>query len=252
MADLGGQRNRNYRPHGPASSTQRDAAYSDIFGGAPPPGRSQTMNSQTPQFNQGRAHTMSSHVAQPQFQRPPPPPTRQVPNGYGPPSAPPNGYPPPPPSGQYQAYNPGAAATMSSHQPPRPYPGAQRFAAYPRPQRLDSRPSPTAQYAEARDFNRPMPPPALNSDASRSRSMAKLSGPPYQNPPSNFNHTSAIASRREQYHVGAPVTQLGRPVPEKHANERAMSMSSWSSDRDAHIMNSGRSIPSRRPPSAGG
>ncbi|KAJ6046573.1 uncharacterized protein N7446_009667 [Penicillium canescens] len=207
------------------------------------------MNSQTPQFNQGRAHTMSSHVAQPQFQRPPPPPTRQVPNGYGPPSAPPNGYPPPPPSGQYQAYNPGAAATMSSHQPPRPYPGAQRFAAYPRPQRLDSRPSPTAQYAEARDFNRPMPPPALNSDASRSRSMAKLSGPPYQNPPSNFNHTSAIASRREQYHAGAPVTQLGRPVPEKHTNERAMSMSSWSSDRDAHIMNSGRSIPSRRPPS---
>ncbi|CAG7936456.1 unnamed protein product [Penicillium salamii] len=249
MADLGGQRNRNYRPHGPASSTQRDAAFSDIFGGAPPAGRSQTMNSQTPQFSQGRAHTMSSHVVHPQFSRPPPTPTRQVPNGYGPPSAPPNGYPPPPPSGQYQAYNPGAA-TMSSHQPPRPHPGAQqRFAAYPRPQRLETRPSPSPQYPESRDFNRPMPPPALNSDASRSRSMAKLSGPPYQNPPSNFNHTSAIASRREQYHTGAPITQLGRPVPEKNTNERAMSLTSWSSDRDAHIMNSGRSIPYRRPPS---
>ncbi|KAJ5397595.1 hypothetical protein N7509_005708 [Penicillium cosmopolitanum] len=130
MADLGGQRNRNYRPYGPASNTQRDAAFNDIFGGVPQGGRSQTMNSQTPQFSQGRAHTMSSHTVQPQFQRMPPPPTRQVPNGYGPPpSAPPNGYPPPPPSGQYQAYNPAAgsgAATMSSQPPqqPRPYPGA--------------------------------------------------------------------------------------------------------------------------------
>ncbi|KAJ5534246.1 hypothetical protein N7527_000500 [Penicillium freii] len=253
MADLGGQRSRNYRPHGPASSTQRDAAYSDIFGGAPPAGRSHTMNSQTPQFSQGRAHTMSSHVAQPQFQRPPPPPTRHMPNGHGPPSAPPNGYPPPPPSGQYQAYNPGASATMSSHQPPRYNPNPnpqQRFAAYPRPQRLESRPSPAPQYPDPRDFNRPMPPPALNSDSTRSRSMAKLSGPPYQTPPSNFNHTSATASRREQYHSGAQVTQLGRPVPEKHANERAMSMTSWSSDRDPHIMSSGRSIPHRRPPSS--
>ncbi|EKV12588.1 hypothetical protein PDIP_51750 [Penicillium digitatum Pd1] len=183
MADLGGQRSRNYRPHGPASSTQRDAAYSDIFGGAPPAGRSHTMNSQTPQFSQARAHTMSSHVTQPQFQRPPPPPTRQMPNGQGPPSAPPNGYPIPPQSGQYQAYNPGASATMSSYQPPRHNPNTQqRFAAYPRPQRLESRPSPTPQYPDLRDFNRAMPPPALNSDSSRSRSMAKLSGPPYQTP----------------------------------------------------------------------
>lgn len=209
------------------------------------------MNSQTPQFSQGRAHTMSSHVVHPQFQRPPPPPTRQMPNGHGPPSAPPNGYPPPPPSGQYQAYNPGASATMSSHQLPRHNPNTQqRFAAYPRPQRLESRPSPAPQYPDPRDFNRPMPPPALNSDSTRSRSMAKLSGPPYQTPPSNFNHTSATASRREQYHAGTQVTQLGRPVPEKHANERAMSMTSWSSDRDPHIMNSGRSIPYRRPPSS--
>jgi hypothetical protein len=79
--------------------------------------------------------------------------------------------------------------------------------------------------------------------------MARMNGPPFQNPPSNFNHTSAIASRREPYHAGAPVTQLGRPVPEKHTNERAMSMSSWSSDRESHIMNSGRPIPHRRPPS---
>ncbi|KAJ5104910.1 hypothetical protein NUU61_002257 [Penicillium alfredii] len=245
MADLGSQRSRNYRPYGPSSSVQRDAAYNDIFGNAPPPGRAQTMNSQTPQFSQGRAHTMSSHVVQPQFQRPPPPPARQISNGYGPPPTPPNGYTPGPPNGQYQAYNPGAA-TMTSQQPPRPYPG--RYA-YPRPQRLDSRPGPPSQYPDPRDLNRPLPPPALNSDATRSRSMAKLGGPAYPAPPSNFNHTSAIASRREPYHAGAPITQLGRPVPEKHTNERAMSMTSYASERDAHIMNSGRSIPHRRPPS---
>ena len=262
MADLGGQRNRNYRPYGaPASNMQRDAAYSDIFGAAPPPGRSQTMNSQTPQFSQGRAHTMSSQVAPPQFQRAPPPPTRQVPNGYGPPPpvTPTNGYPPPPSGGGYQAYNPGAA-TMSSQPPPRPYPqAAGRYAAYPRPQRLDSRPGPgpAPQYTDPRDLGRPMPPPALNSDATRSRSMAKLSGPSYQPAPpipaSNFNHTSAAASRRDQYHhPSSHMTQLGRTVPERHTNERSMSMTTYATDHNqAHIMNSGRSIPARRPPSGG-
>ncbi|KAJ5966363.1 Rho1 guanine nucleotide exchange factor 1, partial [Penicillium waksmanii] len=256
-------RNRNYRPYGPASNTQRDAAFNDIFGGVPQGGRSQTMNSQTPQFSQGRAHTMSSHTVQPQFQRMPPPPTRQVPNGYGPPpSAPPNGYPPPPPSGQYQAYNPAAgsgAATMSSQPPqqPRPYPGAGGRFAYPRPQRLDSRPGPPPQYADPRDLGRPMPPPALNSDATRSRSMAKLNGPSYPAvpppaPPSNFNHTSAAASRREPYYSGSSMTQLGRTVPERHGNERAMSMTTYATEREnPHISSSGRAIPSRRPPSGG-
>jgi len=260
MADLGGQRNRNYRPYGaPASNMQRDAAYSDIFGAAPPPGRSQTMNSQTPQFSQGRAHTMSSQVAPPHFQRAPPPPTRQVPNGYGPPPpvTPTSGYPSPMSGGGYQAYNPGAA-TMSAHQPPRPYPqAAGRYAAYPRPQRLDSRPGPAPQYPDPRDLGRPMPPPALNSDATRSRSLAKLSGPSYQPgppiPPSNFNHTSAAASRREPYfHPSSQMTQLGRTVPERHANERSMSMTTYATDHNqAHIMSSGRSIPARRPPSGG-
>ncbi|KAJ5647406.1 hypothetical protein N7490_003778 [Penicillium lividum] len=249
MADLGAQRNRNYRPYGAASSTQRDAAYSDIFGSAPPPGRSQTMTSQTPQLPQGRAHTMSSQVPHPQFHRQPPPPTRQMPNGYGPPppSAPANGYPPAQSSGGYQAYNP-TGATMGS-QPPRPYPG--RPPVYPRPHRVDSRQGPTPQYPDPRDFSRPMPPPALNSDAGRSRSMAKLTGPSQPLTPSNFNHTSAIASRREPYHAGAPtMTQLGRPVPERHVNERAMSMTSYASAPDhTHIMGSGRQIPHRRPPS---
>ncbi|KAJ5689482.1 Rho1 guanine nucleotide exchange factor 1 [Penicillium macrosclerotiorum] len=259
MADLGSQRNRNYRPYGgPASSEQRDAAYSDIFGSTPPPGRSQTMTSQTVPFSQGRAHTMSSHTVQPQFQRMPPPPTRQpVVNGYGPPpSAPPNGYPPPPPSGQYQAYNPaGGAATMSSHPPSlRQYPPRAGRSAYPQPQRLD-RPGPPPQYPDPRDLGRPappMPPPALNSDPNRSQSMAKL--PSYHNqmpPHSTFNHGSSATVRQQQYYPGATtMTQLGRPLPERHFNERAMSMTTYAADvNHARIMNSGRHIPAPRPPS---
>ncbi|KAE8152027.1 putative Rho guanyl nucleotide exchange factor [Aspergillus avenaceus] len=239
MADLGGHQGRNYRPYGHPSSFQRDAAFSEIFGGAPPPGRSQTMTSQTPQFSQDRAHTMSSHVPHPQMQRGPPPPTRQMQNGYPPGTS--NGY--------YQAY-PGSA-TMSSQTSqgvPRPYPG--RFA-YPQPQRLDSRPNPGPQYPDAKGYSRPMPPPALNSDAYRSRSMARMGGPPmYQPPPNSFNHTSASAFRQQPYNAAAPMTAQGRVVPERHGNERAMSLTSYSTDRDnAHTTSTGRVIPSRRQPS---
>ncbi|KAL5357570.1 CNH domain-containing protein [Aspergillus floccosus] len=244
MADLGGQQGRNYRPYGHPSSFQRDAAFSEIFGGAPPPGRSQTMTSQTPQFTQDRAHTMTSHVPHPQMQRGPPPPSRPMPNGYNTPG-PPNGY--------YQAY-PGGAATMSSQPPPqnvpRPYPG--RFA-YPQPQRLDSRPAPGPQYPEAKGYSRPMPPPALNSDAFRSRSMARMGGPPmYQPPASSFNHTSATAFRQQPYNAAAPMTAQGRVVPERHGNERAMSLTSYSADREhPHTTSTGRVIPARRQPSGG-
>ncbi|KAJ5775623.1 uncharacterized protein N7511_000634 [Penicillium nucicola] len=239
MADLGGQRNPNYRPHGPASSTQRDAAYSDIFGGAPPPGRSQTMNSQTPQFNQGRAHTIDRRrrrrgkcqmdTERHQHQQTDILPLRHQDNTKRTTQGPPPQCPP--------INLPGHTRVLNASLPIRDPSALIRDQALPRniqtPETLIVRCLPSA----------------LNSDATRSRSMAKLSGPPYQTPPSNFNHTSAIASRREQYHAGSPMTQLGRPVPEKHTNERAMSMTSWSSDRDAHIMNSGRSIPNRRPPS---
>lgn len=238
MADLGGQQGRNYRPYAHPSSFQRDAAFSEIFGGAPPPGRSQTMTTQSPQFSQDRAHTMSSHVPHPQMQRGPPPPTRPMQNGYAP--APPNGY--------YQAY-PGAA--MASQPPPqnlpRPYPG--RFA-YPQPQRLDSRPSPGSQYQDMKAPGRPVP-PALNSDAYRSRSMARMGGPAaYGPPPSSFNHTSATAFRQQPYAPAAPMTAQGRVVPERHGNERAMSMTSYATDRDqSHTTSTGRVIPTRRQPS---
>ncbi|KAL4808705.1 CNH domain-containing protein [Aspergillus unguis] len=239
MADIGGQQGRNYRPYGHPSSVQRDAAFSEIFGGAPPPGRSQTMTSQTPQFSQDRAHTMSSQVPRPQMQRGPPPPQRQMQNGYPPNQA--NGY--------YQAY-PGSATmtSQSSQAAPRPYPG--RFA-YPQPQRLDSRQAPGPPYQDPKGYNRALPHPALNSDAYRSRSMARMGGPPVHHPPPNsFNHTSASAFRQQPYSPATPMTAQGRVVPERHGNERAMSLTSYSVDRaPTHTTSTGRVIPNRRQPS---
>lgn len=142
---------------------------------------------------------------------------------------------------------------MASQPPPqtlpRPYPG--RFA-YPQPQRLDSRQPPGAQYQDMKVPSRPIPPPAQNSDSYRSRSMARMGGPPvYGPPPSSFNHTSATAFRQQPYQPAAPMTAQGRVVPERNTNERAMSMTSYAGDgNQTHATTStGRVIPARRQPS---
>ncbi|KAL2367192.1 hypothetical protein RJZ57_008470, partial [Blastomyces gilchristii] len=145
MADLGAQQGRNYRPppqYGHASSFQRDAAYSEIFG-ATPTGRAQTMTSQTPPFVQDRARTMSSHTAGDPYMHPrvapsPAPPShmRQSANGYGPPPNEYNNHRPPP---QWQPNGPYHHSQPPPQNLPRPYPGRPQ---YPQPQRLDSRPSP--------------------------------------------------------------------------------------------------------------
>ncbi|KAI5284742.1 RHO1 GDP-GTP exchange protein 2, partial [Ascosphaera aggregata] len=50
----------------PPPSFQRDAVYSEIFGGRPPPDRSHTMTSQTSMSNSGgRSRTMTSHTPDP-------------------------------------------------------------------------------------------------------------------------------------------------------------------------------------------
>lgn len=278
MADLGAQQGRNYRPspYGQAPSYQRDAAFSEIFGGAPPPGRAQTMTSQGPQFSQDRAHTMSSRVPEPPMQQqhpqyqqrqqqqmppqmqqqmqppmhpsmqqrggpPPPVPTaRQMQNGYGPNV--PNGY-------HQQPQRPPPNGPMMSHPPPqnlpRPYPGRPQ---YPQPQRLDSK-GPMPPYAGNQPQGRAPPPQqALNSDQYRSRSMARMGGPPIHQPPANsFNHTSANAFRQQPYNSMASRTAQGRVVPERPDNDRAMSMTSYPADRDhGQTINSGRVVPSRR------
>ena len=69
----------------------------------------------------------------------------------------------------------------------------------------------------------------------------------YHPPPNSFNHTSASAFRQQPYHAGTAMTALGRPVPEKLGNERAMSMNSFTTDRDhSFTTNAGRAIPPRK------
>ncbi|KAH8701825.1 putative Rho guanyl nucleotide exchange factor [Talaromyces proteolyticus] len=248
MADLGSQQGRNYRPsqYTHASSFQRDAAFNDIFGAAPPPGRAQTMTSQTPHFPTERAHTMTSHSAQPQMPLRVPAPIRQIPSGQG--QIVTNGYPNP------SQANGSVASSQTPQNYPRPYP---RGSAYPPPQRVDSRPHQVPQYSSANvpvPQGRPVPPPALNSDAYRSRSMAagvpRMSGPPvYSQPPNSFNHTSAHAIRHQHYNNSVTRTPQGRLVPERHDNARTMSLSSYSSNNEYAQTPYGRTVPQRRPPS---
>ncbi|OJD24307.1 hypothetical protein ACJ73_04334 [Blastomyces percursus] len=254
MADLGAQQGRNYRPppqYGHASSFQRDAAYSEIFG-ATPTGRAQTMTSQTPAFVQDRARTMSSHTAGEPYTHPRAAPSpapqsqiRQSANGYGP--LPPNGYNSHRPPPQWQPNGPYHHSQPPPQNLPRPYPGRPQ---YPQPQRLDSRPGPMQPPYPNKVPGRPLPPPALNSDQYRSRSLARMGGPPMYHqppPPSNFNHTSANAFRQQPYHHPGSMTPQGRVVPERRDDERSMSMSSYTSNFDhSQTINSGRIVPSRR------
>lgn len=63
---------------------------------------------------------------------------------------------------------------------------------------------------------------------------------------SNYNQASATSFRQQNYHpLGSQTTAQGRVVPERH-DERAMSMTSWSRDRDHNQTMSGRIIPNRR------
>ena len=77
--------------------------------------------------------------------------------------------------------------------------------------------------------------------------MASMRTPAtYNPPPSNYNQASASSFRQQPYQsVGSRTTAQGRVVPERH-DERAMSMSSFSMDRDHNQTMSGRVIPNRR------
>lgn len=77
--------------------------------------------------------------------------------------------------------------------------------------------------------------------------MASMRAPaPYNPPPSNYNQASANSFRQQSYQsLGSRTTAQGRIVPERH-DERAMSLSSFSMDRDHNQTMSGRVIPNRR------
>ncbi|EWC44553.1 hypothetical protein DRE_06725 [Drechslerella stenobrocha 248] len=237
---------------GPSSST-RDAAFSNIFGAAPPPGRSQTMNSQSPMPPPARSQTMSNMQSHGQGMgndgyEP------HKPNGYPPPNQhhrPPNGYPSQGmPNGSY-----GRQMQQNLHgqyQGPPP----QQYQQPPPPP--DRRPYAQTQRMPPPSFNRPPPSrfyphqgpggghpgPALNNDSNRSRSLAG-----YVPPPTAFGQGPRPyqPGQNQVMNPMARQTAQGRHIPER-ADERSMSMTSTMSDaRDsprAQTM-SGRVIPFR-------
>ena len=175
-----------------------------------------------------------------------PAPVRTQPNGYGPPIA--NGY--------YQGQRQPNGVLQQQQPPPQylPQPMNPERRPYPQPQRVDLRQPPQQQYNPQynQQYNRPVPnrgpPPgvALNCDPFRSRSMATMSNPPYYFPTqNNYNQASASAFRQQPYHPGSRTTAQGRVVPERH-DERAMSMTAWTPERDHNQTMSGRVIPNRR------
>ncbi|KAK8917279.1 hypothetical protein H634G_09130 [Metarhizium anisopliae BRIP 53293] len=246
-----------------SNNYQRDAAYSNIFGAAPPPGRSQTMTSSSPgpPMDPERTQTMSSTASGMQRQPPPRPqqgyygerepmqrrPVPSDPNaggGYYPGSrAASGGHPPPSSQSQY----------AQQHQPRRQYQGP----GGPLPPRMESRGPPPqaagARYGPQSGYQGP-PRPAMNSDPYRSQSLASVPRPQmYQPPPSSYQQSPANQFRQAAYsnHNSARTTAQGRVVPERHHDDRSMSMtgSYHPMDRDSHQTMSGRIIPNRRAPS---
>lgn len=97
------------------------------------------------------------------------------------------------------------------------------------------------------------PPPAMNSDPYRSQSLVSAPRPQmYHPPPQSYQQQApANAFRHAQYNPhpqSARTTAQGRVVPDRHLEDRSMSMTGYSShDRDTHQTMSGRVIPNRRP-----
>ncbi|KAJ9155490.1 Rho1 guanine nucleotide exchange factor 1 [Pleurostoma richardsiae] len=253
-----------------SSNYQRDAAFSNIFGAAPPPGRSHTMTSSVvpPQMMQhdGRTQTMSSMTSSASGMLPRQPPPRQPPQGaYGDmsPRARPidtsmaNSYyqGQRSMSGGQQVLSPQAQYLQQQRQQQqaqRPYPGPP---GQPGPPRFDPRaPPPHSGYNNARTpaqrFYQGGPAPAMNSDPYRSQSLASIPRQPvYHPPPNGYQQAPANALRQAPYNPhSARTTAQGRVVPDRH-DDRAMSMTGYPPhDRDAHQTMSGRIIPNRRIP----
>ncbi|RYP90298.1 hypothetical protein DL770_003594 [Monosporascus sp. CRB-9-2] len=252
------------RRYGPPPNNQRDAAFSNIFGAHPPPGRSTTMtsssgNMQPPNMTpySGRTNTMSG--ASPDMQRMPPPrPQRgaydepgrtrtmdsSMANGYYQNQRNPSGGYPPQPQGY------GRPSPVPDR---RPHPG-------PAPPRFDSRgpsggpppgypprnPPPRNYQGGPSPGPGPGPGPALRDDPYRSQSLATMPRQPmyhpppgsYQSPQNNFRHTPPHAA-------SSRTTAQGRVVPERH-DDRSMSLTGYPPpDRDPHQTMSGRIIPNR-------
>ncbi|RYP35489.1 hypothetical protein DL766_002500 [Monosporascus sp. MC13-8B] len=246
------------RRYGPPPNNQRDAAFSNIFGAHPPPGRSTTMtsssgNMQPPNMMpySGRTNTMSG--GSPDMQRMPPPrPQRgaydepgrtrtmdsSMANGYYQNQRNPSGGYPPQPQG-YGRPNPVPDR--------RPHPG-------PAPPRFDSRapsggppPGYPPRNPPPRNYQGgPGPGPALRDDPYRSQSLATMPRQPmYHPPPGSYQPPQNNFRQTPPHAASSRTTAQGRVVPERH-DDRSMSLTGYPPpDRDAHQTMSGRIIPNR-------
>ncbi|KAK7917079.1 hypothetical protein PG985_010687 [Apiospora marii] len=260
---------RRYGPGG--NNGQRDAAFSNIFGAAPPPGRSQTMTSSSGDVPQprmmppdGRTHTMGSGMPPPDMQqrRMPPRPQRgyyddpaasgrtrtmdtSMANGYYQNQRNPSGgYPPPHPQQQTQYGRP--VPTPDRRQ----YPGPPQQGGQPR---FDPRaaPGPTPGYpprGPPQKFNQGPPgsSPAMRDDPYRSQSLASMPRQNmYQPPPTAYNQQANSFRGAPGPAPASRTTAQGRVVPERH-DDRSMSLTGYhTQERDAHQTMSGRIIPNR-------
>ncbi|KAI0837967.1 CNH-domain-containing protein [Hypoxylon sp. FL0890] len=254
------------RRYGPSSNNQRDAAFSNIFGAAPPPGRTGTMTSSSPagfsqqnQPQEGRTQTMSSISSLPpdMQRRPPPRPQRQggyeeaiaprtrtmdtsIANGYYQSQRNPSGGYPPQGQGQY------GRPPMPPGPNQRPYPGPPPQG----PPRFDSRGQPPSGYPPRNPAPRyyqggPGPAPAMRDDPYRSQSLASIPRQPiYQPPPGSYQGPQTQFRQSPNVPMSSRTTAQGRIVPDRH-DDRSMSMTGYPPERDAHQMMSGRVIPNR-------
>lgn len=238
--------------NGHASNYQRDAAFSNIFGAAPP-GRSQTMTSSTSPPSAymvpDRTQTMNSQVPGAHGMQRQPVPRQQHP-GY-PMQQPPgnmrngretaNGY--------YERERMRPVQHSPSQPQSQPHYLPQQIRQTPAPVRVDPRGPSPQQYVRGPGMQRYPSPggPALNSDPSRTQSLASVPRPQmYQPHPHTYNQAPAQAFREYPSHP-ARTTRGGRvvPVPDRH-DDRSMSMTSYSQYQNLHQTESGRFIPTRR------
>ncbi|TAQ84527.1 hypothetical protein B7494_g7152 [Chlorociboria aeruginascens] len=238
MADY--QQGRSNGPrqsdYGHSSNYQRDAAFSDIFGAAPPPGRSQTMTSSAPSpppntapgrtQTMGSPATMSSQTSSMQD---------RMPNGMGfpngmqrrPPPRQQNGFGSPPNVNMQNGGMPNgfihSRQSLPSHasQPQSQYLPQQIRPDRPGPQRIDLRdprgpPQQQPFRPDSRNYPRNGPGPALSSDSYRSQSMASISRPQmYSPPPNTYSQAPANAFRQgDREHQ----TMSGRIIPNRRTS----------------------------------
>ncbi|KAK4216603.1 CNH domain-containing protein [Rhypophila decipiens] len=250
----------------------RDDAFSNIFGAAPPPGRSQTMTSSVPPpMMDGRTQTMSSTTSSSTMgmgQRRPPPPRE----GYAPqlqrPQHPNDGYYQQRPQHEYQRPQPDyprpqqvpSPQYLQHQQQQRRYPNGPP--PQQQPPRSDSmRGPPNGDPYNSGPALRPPPdrpyqggPPPSLSGGYRSQSL--VSNPqrqiPYRPPPQSYQHDQ-YSQQSPPPNLQARQTASGRVIPGRNMDERSMSMTGYGAydhqKMSAHQTMSGRIIPNRQPPS---